>query len=165
MKNLPNGWEVLTLGEICQFTQGIQVDIDKQKSVKFENSVRFLRIIDFTQKNEPARYIEHPGERYFLNKNEIAMVRYGTVGFVCTNKEGVIANNLFKIIPNEKVDTKYLISFFNSLLFKSKLETKGATMQALSFSLIKPIKIPLPPLETQQRIVSKIEELFSELEK
>jgi type I restriction enzyme, S subunit len=165
MKNLPKGWEIKKLGELCQFTQGIQIDVNKQKKEKFKDSVRFLRIIDFTQQDEPPRFINHPGDKYYLKKNEIAMVRYGTVGFVCTNKEGVIANNLFKIIPNEKVDPKYLINFFKSLLFLSKLETKGATMQALSFGLIKPIQIPFPPLETQQRIVTKIEELFSELDK
>ena len=162
---IPKDWQWVKLGDECEFTQGIQVDIEKQKFEKFENSVQFLRIIDFTQVNEPPRYIENPGERYILNKNEIAMVRYGTVGFVCINKIGAIANNLFKINPSKNIYPKYLINFFNSLLFRSKLETKGATMQALSFGLIKPIPLPLPPLETQQAIVSKIEELFSELDK
>lgn len=161
---LPNNWQWVELGDECKFTQGIQVDIKKQKFEKFENCVQFLRIIDFTQSSEPPRYIENPGERYLLNKDEIAMVRYGTVGYVCVNKTGAIANNLFKIIPSEKIFSKFLIYFFNSYLFKSKLETKGATMQALSFGLIKPIKFPLPSLETQQVIVSKIEELFSELD-
>ena len=162
---IPKDWQWVKLGDECEFTQGIQVDVEKQKFEKFENSVQFLRIIDFTQVNEPPRYIENPGERYILNKNEIAMVRYGTVGFVCINKIGAIANNLFKINPSKNIYPKYLINFFNSLLFRSKLETKGATMQALSFGLIKPIPLPLPPLETQQAIVSKIEEIFSELDK
>jgi len=164
-KKLPKDWQWVKLGDECEFTQGIQVDVKKQKFEKFENCVQFLRIIDFTQVNEPPRYIENPGERYILKKNEIAMVRYGTVGFVCINKIGAIANNLFKINPSKKIYPKYLINFFNSLLFRSKLETKGATMQALSFGLIKPIQLPLPPLETQHAIVSKIEELFSELDK
>lgn len=162
---LPKNWRLVKLGDECEFTQGIQVDVNKQKFEKFENSVQFLRIIDFTQNNEPPRYIENPGERYILNKNEIAMVRYGTVGYVCIDKIGAIANNLFKINPSNNVNPKYLINFFSSLLFLSKLETKGATMQALSFGLIKPIPLPLPPLQTQQAIVSKIEELFSELDK
>lgn len=162
---LPNGWEIVKLGDECQFTQGIQVDVDKQKFEKFENSVQFLRIIDFTQKSEPPRYIENPGSRYLLNKAEIAMVRYGTVGFVCTNKVGAIANNLFKITPSNRINPKFLISFFNSDLFRSKLETKGATMQALNFGLIKPIPVPLPPLEQQHRIVQEIESRLSVADK
>jgi len=164
INNIPKHWQVKKLGEVCEFTQGIQVDINKQKDKPFENCVRFLRIIDFTQVDEPPRYIENPGERYLLKKGEIAMVRYGTVGFVCIGKEGAIANNLFKIIPNETINRKYLIHFLKSLHFISKLETKGATMQALSFGLIKPIDFPIPPLSEQQLIVSKIEELLSDLE-
>ena len=99
--NIPKNWQVKKLGEVCQFTQGIQVDVNKQKDSQFENCVRFLRIIDFTQTGEPPRYIENPGDRYLLKKGEIAMVRYGTVGFVCIGKEGAIANNLFKINHNQ----------------------------------------------------------------
>jgi type I restriction enzyme S subunit len=162
---LPKGWKLAKLGEACVFSQGIQVDMHKQSLDKKNGLVRFLRIIDFTQDDEPERYIDHPGEKYFLKKDEIAMVRYGTVGFVCTGKEGVIANNLFKIKPNQELSKKYLINFLNSYLFKGKLKTKGATMQALSFGMINPIPIPIPPPSEQQAIVSKIEELFSELDK
>lgn len=164
INNIPKHWQVKKLGEVCQFTQGIQIEVNKQKDYQFENSVRFLRIIDFTQTGEPPRYIENPGYRYLLKKGEIAMVRYGTVGFVCIGKEGAIANNLFKINHNQEINSKYLINFLQSLFFLSKLETKGATMQALSFGLIKPIPIPIPPLPEQLVLVSKIEELLSDLE-
>ena len=163
--NSPLNWTVVKFGESCIFSQGIQVDVNLQSEVKKNNQVRFLRIIDFTQGDDPPRYIDNPGEKYFLEKDEIAMVRYGTVGFVCTGKEGVIANNLFKIIPSEYLAKGYLINFLKSQFFKSKLESKGATMQALNFGLINPIEIPLPPIAEQMRIVAKIEELFSELDK
>jgi type I restriction enzyme S subunit len=158
---LPEGWEYSTLGRECTFSQGIQIDVNFQSEIKKENQVRFLRIVDFTQGDEPERYIDHPGEKYYLKKDEIAMVRYGTVGFVCTGKEGVIANNLFKIIPSTYLNRKYLIHFLKSEFFRSKLETKGATMQALSFGLIKPIIIPKPPIVTQEIIVQEIESRLS----
>ena len=162
--NIPKHWQIKTLGEVCVFSQGIQVDVTHQSLEKNKDQVRFLRIIDFTQGDDPYRYIDNPGGRYYIKKDDIAMVRYGTVGFVCTGKEGIIANNLFKIEPDEKISKKFLIHFLQSELFRRKLETKGATMQALSFGLIKPIQIPIPPLPEQQAIVSKIEELLSDLE-
>jgi type I restriction enzyme S subunit len=164
-QKLPPNWTVVKFGESCIFSQGIQVDVNLQSEIKKSNQVRFLRIVDFTQGDDPPRYIDNPGDKYFLEKDEIAMVRYGTVGFVCTGKEGVIANNLFKIVPSEYLTKAYLINFLKSLLFKNKLESKGATMQALSFGLINPIEIPLPPIPEQQRIVFKIEELFIKLDK
>ena len=162
---LPAGWKVEQLSRVCKFSQGIQVPIGNQKIDPFPGSVRFLRIIDFTQGDDPPRYIENPGEKYLLKKDEIAMVRYGTVGFVCTGKEGIIANNLFKIVPVESLTKKYLIHFLKSHLFMGKLETKGATMQALSFGLINPIPIPLPPLSEQHQIVSEIERRLSVCDK
>ena len=162
---IPSTWQIVKFGESCAFSQGIQVDVGLQSESKGDKQVRFLRIVDFTKGDEPARFIDNPGERYYLKNDEIAMVRYGTVGFVCSGKEGVIANNLFKITPQEYLNSSFLRVFLNSQLFKSKLESKGATMQALSFGLINPIQIPLPPLSEQHRIVAKIEELFSELDK
>jgi type I restriction enzyme S subunit len=154
---LPKGWEVKKLGEVCKFSQGVQVDVELQSFEKKSGWVRFLRIVDFTKNNEPLRFVKNSSDRYFLKKDEIAMVRYGTVGFVCTGKEGVIANNLFKITPVDVFEVKYLIHFFQSDIFKRRLKTKGATMQALSFGSISPITIPVPPLFEQERIVAILE--------
>lgn len=153
--------EFIGFGDLCKFTQGIQVPIPNQSEVQKKGQVRFLRIIDFTQGNEPPRFIDNPGERYLVNSSDIALVRYGTVGFVCTGKEGAIANNLFKVAPDERLINPYLIHFLNSHLFKSHLKPKGATMQALSFGLIKPIPIPVFEIDEQKQIVQEIESRLS----
>ena len=158
-------WEEIEFGDLCKFSQGVQVPKGKQYSENNADRVRFLRIVDFTQGNEEPRYIEKPDDSNIVTKEDISMVRYGTVGFVCTGKEGAIANNLFRVIPKIDIENSYLINYLQSSLFKRHLNSKGATMQALSFGLIKPIKIPLPSIEEQQVIVAKIEELFSDLDK
>ncbi|WP_116496549.1 restriction endonuclease subunit S [Balneicella halophila] len=157
-------WGEIELGELCKFSQGVQVPKGKQYTEDNENRVRFLRIIDFTQGKDEPRYIDKPNDINIVAKDDISMVRYGTVGFVCTGIEGAIANNLFRIIPNIDIDKKFLINFLNSVTFKSQINAKGATMQALSFGLIKPIKVTLPPVVEQKAIVKKIEELFSSLD-
>lgn len=45
------------------------------------------------------------------------------------------------------------------------LDFRGAAQGGISSKFIEKVNIPLPPLETQHAIVSKIEELFSELDK
>lgn len=157
-------WVEIELGELCKFSQGVQVAKGEQYAEKNKNRVRFLRIIDFTQGKDEPRYIDRPNEINIVAKDDISMVRYGTVGFVCSGIEGAIANNLFRIIPNIDIDKKYLINFLNSVTFKSQINAKGATMQALNFGLIKPIKVSLAPLLIQKAIVKKIEELFSSLD-
>lgn len=158
-------WEKKLFKECLQYSQGIQVDVGLQNQECRNNNVRFLRIIDFTQGKDTPRYIENPGERYLVKKDDIAMVRYGTVGFVCTGKEGAIANNLFKIKPSRYISKKYLIFFLNSLYFKSKLETKGATMQAISFGLLDNIELPIPSINEQSLIVKEIESRLSVCDK
>ena len=50
--------------------------------------------------------------------------------------------------------------------FESQLAQKGTgtTFKAITQDIIKKIQIPVPPLAEQERIVAKIEELFSELD-
>lgn len=157
-------WVECKLGELFEFSQGIQVPKEEQYENNFEGGTRFLRIIDFTQENEPPRYVNYINGVHNVNEEDISMVRYGTVGFVCTGKRGAIANNLFRIIPYNGIFKKYAINFFKSDFFRKNLDSKGATMQALSFTTIKPMVFPLPPLPEQRAIVKKIEALFSSLD-
>ena len=117
-------WEEKKLCEVLNFSQGIQVDKDKQfYERKSESDVRFLRIIDFTQGNEPVRYISNPTPNSIVKKDDISMVRYGAVGFVCTGLEGAIANNLFRIIPKLDIFNKrFLYYFFNTPNFQEYIK-------------------------------------------
>lgn len=157
-------WKEETLNNLCKFSQGIQVDVKKQLFEMKKGTVRFLRIIDFTQGDVPPRYIEFPGEKYLVGKNDISMVRYGaTTGFVCSNLEGVIANNLFQIKPNEKIDKKYLYYFLKSTKFTEPLQLalKGAAMPAINFGLFEGIDFPIPSIKEQHEIVRRVEALFA----
>ena len=110
-KLCPNGVNFFELGEIATFSQGIQVDVNKQFYEPFENSVPFIRIVDFVNDNEPPRYIEKPNEKYIKQEDEMVMIRYGAsaVGKVFINKYGAIANNMFKINFNiDNIDIKSL---------------------------------------------------------
>ncbi len=163
------GWEEKALGEVSVFSQGIQVDVNLQTEICSPGKVRFLRIIDVTQGNVPPRYIDDPGEKYYLKADEIAMVRYGTVGFVCYGFEGVIANNLFKISIKDKskLQSNYLQYFLKSDLFQSNIRkgVGGAALPAIKFGDIKYIMLGFPPLSEQQRIVSRLDALSANIKK
>ena len=85
--------------DISTFSQGKQVEIENQYTKQFDNMKRVLRIIDFTNPNESLRYVEDYGNRYYVTKEDLVMIRYGsqTCGKVVIGKEGIIANNMFKI--------------------------------------------------------------------
>ena len=155
------GWKVSKLGEICIFLQGEQVPIEEQSVIQHEGMVRFLRIIDFTQGNEPPRFVFCKDKKHILDNDEIAIVRYGSPGFVCYGKYGVIANNLFKIAPKDKdrFEFRYLIAWLSSDAFQSVVNGNqyGAALQAIKFGTIKDIPFIQPPLSIQQQFASKIE--------
>jgi type I restriction enzyme S subunit len=155
------GWETKKLGEVVLFMQGEQVPVGKQSDTPKQGYIRFLRIIDFTQGNDAPRYIKHADDNHVLHEGEIAIVRYGSPGFVCYNKYGVIANNLFKVVPVHKdiFIFQFLISWFESGAFQNKVRANqyGAALQAIKFGTIKPIPIIIPPLALQQAFAAKVE--------
>ena len=155
------GWEMKKLGDTCVFLQGEQVPVEEQSDIQHEGMVRFLRIIDFTQGNEPPRFVFCKDKKHILDNEEIAIVRYGSPGFICYGKYGVIANNLFKIIPinKEQYVFRYLVSWLSSDAFQSVVNGNqyGAALQAIKFGTIKDIPFIQPPLTLQQQFASKIE--------
>ena len=132
-------WEEKRIGDVFNFKQGIQCAVEHQFLEKNELMVRFIRIIDLTNKNEPERYIYSPNDEHIIQSDDIFMVRYGTPGLVGYGYEGVIANNLFRIMALDKsvVSSKFYYFVF---LFKNKdIESlsNSSTMPAINFNSLK----------------------------
>lgn len=164
--DIPSNWVWKRMSDCYVFKQGVQIDIDKQSFIKNETTpLQFLRIVDFTQNNSDIRYVSNEYNSYILNKNELAIVRYGaSAGFICLGKSGVLANNLFKLIPQITIDVNYMFNFLNSSYFQSKVRTHSVAMPSLKFASLNKILLAIPPLEQQKKIVDKIEKCFELIE-
>jgi len=172
---IPNEWEVVKLSEICKFKQGVQIPLEEQLTIKLSNNTRFIRISDYTQKTDDIRYVSKNYSDYMISKDDVVMVRYGeSAGFIGTNLSGILANNLFTINPNEKINKKYLYTYMNNekiYKYLKNLRTTGA-IPAVNFKSLNIIKIPLPPLKEQKKIAdilsttdSKIDSITLQIEK
>jgi Restriction endonuclease S subunits len=162
----PEGVEFKKLIEVCKFSQGIQIDLDKQTTEYQDGKFRFIRIIDFTQGNQEPRYIDINDKRYLVENDDISMVRYGEAGFVCTGLKGIIANNLFKISPiHESINKRFLYYILKSNIVQLPIKNsiKQGSLPAISFNIFNFITIPIPPLSIQQEIVT-ILDTFTELD-
>ena len=75
-----------------------------------------------------------------------------------------IGRGLTAILPSEVLLTRYVLLFFR--YFEAQLASKGTgtTFKAITQDVVKNLEIPIPPLPEQERIVSRIEELFSQLD-
>jgi|TARA_B110000902_G_scaffold114935_1_gene135081 type I restriction enzyme S subunit len=161
---LPDGWEMKTLGEVSIFSQGIQVGLKKHISNPKDGYVRFIRIVDYTQNTLDIRYVPNPGEKYFVNEDDIVMVRYGSPGLIGRGKSGVIANNLFRIKINiENLTNDYLSLFLSQYKIQKYLSSQGsATMPALNFGQLKTVNVLYPKsIEQQKQIVSTLDKAFA----
>ncbi|MFZ5629759.1 MAG: restriction endonuclease subunit S [Spirochaetota bacterium] len=88
------------------------------------------------------------------------------IGYVVIAAAEVCTNQGFKsIIPNENIYNEYLYYYLLSSKQRATKVASGTTFKEISLKVFADLPFPLPPLATQQAIVAKIEELFSELDK
>ena len=80
------------------------------------------------------------------------------------DKEGYSFGAFMAIIRSDI--PKYLYYLFNSNYFRKKMlgDASTTTINQITQKMLAEFWIPLPPIEEQQRIVSKIEELFIALD-
>ena len=160
-KQLHTIYPKYNLGELCELRQGLQVDTELQSKENKDGFSPFLRIINYTQIGSELRYIPTPNLRYFVDKTDVIMVRYGDAGFVGRGYDGVIANNLFSINPiNDELKKDFLFHLLKSDVYKKILKSKiqSSGLPAVNHKTIKEIEIPLPPIEVQEEIVHELEQ-------
>ncbi|MCI7024282.1 MAG: restriction endonuclease subunit S [Campylobacter sp.] len=178
---IPNSWQWVKLGEIVSVTDFVANGsfATLRENVKYYNEKNYailVRLADFT-KNWDNNYIYCDKHAYdFLKKsslkpNDIVMCNVGSLGVTFKvpdlGQPMTLAPNSILIRPlNKNILNDFLFYLFNSLFFKNSLNTiKSSTTQPkFNKTDFKTIYIPLPPLDEQEKIVKKIDELFSQID-
>ena len=169
---IPENWmwvKLLDLSETIQYGYNAPAKASGRiKMVRisdiYENEIVWdtVPFCDIDEKEIPA---------YLLKKNDILFARTGgTVGksYIVDNlpEESVYAGYLIRTRYGEHISAHYMKYFMESSLYWEQLrEGCIATAQPnCNGKTLGKMRIPLPPLNEQFRIVSKIEELFSTLD-
>lgn len=98
-------------------------------------------------------------------KDDILLSVRAPVGPTNLSPEKVcIGRGLTAIRPGKEVRLKYLLYFFRYYEAQLQRSGTGTTFKAITQNVVKNIEVPVPAIEEQERIVSKIEELFSKLD-
>ena len=107
--------------------------------------------------------------RSLVHKGDVLFAMIGTIGnptVVISEPNFAIKNvALFKL--NHSQSSNFLKYYLDSQMVISKMmdEAKGTTQKFVGLGYLRDFPIHLPPLETQQRIVSKLDELSAETKK
>ena len=172
MQQKTNNWQIKKLGEVCKLKNGFAFKSDNY----LDNGIPVIRISDIKDGLIVPRNTVYVSEdfvydNYIINENEIIVAMSGaTTGKfgIYKSKEKAYQNQRvgkFDIIDKKQLDNNFLLHQLHSLKRQIEKDAYGGAQPNISSKKIEEMEIVLPPLETQHAIVSKIEELFSELDK
>ncbi|MGX2983458.1 restriction endonuclease subunit S [Helicobacter sp. 23-1045] len=144
--NLPQGWTIKTLGEICEFTYGKGLEYTKRKaSGKYPVYA--------------ANGIKDYSDEYMIQEPSIIVGRKGSVGsLVLTNSPCWVLDVSYYITFDKE---KYNLMFLYYLLKTLNLNQYARGVKpGLSRSQAYELKVKIPPLQTQKQIVEILEKHF-----
>lgn len=158
---LPKGWEETTIGAIANVQMGQSPPSSSYNQEGrgipfFQGKAEFTELYPIVSKwcDEPQRIAQ---------ENDILLSVRAPVGSVnIADVPCCIGRGLASI--RYDYCTKFLFYFFQVIEKKLDEQGTGTTFRAISGDVIKNFPCLFPPLAEQERIVAKIEELFSSLD-
>lgn len=168
--NLPATWQWTTLAEIShQIHYGYTAS-----AAPLEKECRLLRITDI--QNDSVDWDTVPGcvideatfAKFALQPNDLLIARTGgTIGKTflvdITPVKSVFASYLIRVQPTSALHAQYVKLFCGSDTYWDQLRegSRGGGQPNVNGQTLGRLKMPLPPLAEQHRIVAKVDELMA----
>lgn len=169
IKKLPKGWELKKLGEVCSFIGGGTPS--KANKNYWNGSIPWASIKDIKTQylNATSDFISEDGlnnsATNLAQPNQIILATRINPGRPIITKIKTAINQDLKVVkPKIEIDTFFLYYLFVTIEKDILKLSNGTTVLGVTLTTLNDFDVQIPPLETQQAIVSKIEELFSELD-
>lgn len=170
-------WEEKKLGEVCEFVRGpfggsLKKNIFKpdgyavyeQQHAIYDQFTNIRYYINNKKFDEMKRFEVKPGD--------LIMSCSGTMGRIAivpdNVKKGIINQALLKLTPVKNLMSKFLKSYMKSVHFQDSLKANSlgtAIKNVASVKVLKTISLPVPPLQEQNVIVHKLDELSTKTQK
>ena len=173
-------WTTVKLGALCEVvTKGTT---PTSVGFKFESEgINFVKVESLTSNNtfinsklaKVSTECHEALKRSQLKEGDILFSIAGALGRTAIVTKDILPANtnqalaIVRLKENANVDKRFLLYVLNSESTKEQSESNkgGVAQQNLSLSQLKNYEITLPPLAEQQRIVAKLDAVFSSISK
>ena len=154
--------KIKTLGSVATYINGRAF-----KPAEWEDKgLPIIRIQNLTDTNAKYNYssVKHD-DKFFVKNGDLLFAWSASLGaHIWKGMDAWLNQHIFKILPNQDIDKMYLYYFLCRVVADLYAKTHGSGMVHITKAPFMSTPIPVPPIEEQRRIVSRIEELFSELD-
>ena len=175
--SIPSTWKWVKLGFLCDVIRGLT--FSTSYNVQNENTILVLRGGNIDSKTEELLYDDNifvdesiPNENQYLRVGDTLIVAssgtktsVGKSSYIHTINDKVSFGGFMMVVRpyQEILNPKYLS--YHIKMYRNKIisDTNGY-ISNITNTILNNLMIPLPPIEEQERIVQKIEEIFSHLD-
>ena len=174
MKNeLPKGWEIKKLGEVCKIVLGSTPSTENPKYWDgdiFWATPKDLGKLESIEIYHTERKITKEGlescSSQLLPKGTVLLTTRAPIGHVAIAGVEITTNQGFKnLVCSNNIYNRFLYFLLKCFVLDLQSLGRGATFTEISKKKVENFEIPRPPLPEQKRIVAKIEELFEKIDK
>ena len=158
----PDGWSRVPLGSVAKIINGFPF-----KSGGFgDKGYPVIRIRDVTRGYTTTRFDGDAPNGFWVDAGDLIVGMDGDFQTAFWRSDRALLNQrVCKIVPDaSQIDRRYLAYILPGYLALINANTPSITVKHLSSRTLASIPLPLPPLERQQSIADRIDELFAEVD-
>ena len=162
---MKHGWEYKKLGEICQIVTGStpKTSVQEYWGGKYPwvtpAELKGDVFIDDTERHITDEAVAHTNVT-LLPIGTVLLSSRAPIGKVAITTREMYCNQGFKnLICSDTIFNKYLYFWLKGKTDYLNSLGRGATFKEISKSIVENIQIPLPPIQSQQYIVSELDKI------
>ena len=153
-------WETVSLGDVLHSIIGGGTP-SKSKSEYWNGDIFWCSVKDMEDDKHYLSYTKDTITKKGLENSSANLIKAGTVitstrmglGRAFINKVDMAINQDLKaLIPNERIDNRFLLWTILSKRNELNMLGRGSTVKGITLDILKSIEISLPPLIVQRRI-------------
>jgi len=173
---IPVAWNIVSIKDIAKIKGGKRLPKGEQYS-KIQTKYPYLRIVDFKNGTVDTRNLEYLKtetyekiKNYFISSSDTYITIVGSLlglaGTIPEKLDGsILTENAAKLTQLNQITKEYLVLFLNSEIGQKQIGSYrgNAAKPKLALHRIGKIKIPQPTLEEQQKIVTVLSQIDSNI--